>query len=228
MHSCLRLNATWAGFLPDNWLSRNKNPGPSYTRYLVSTTGIRLTDLQLPGDAAFALVSKIRLSLVVLGHHLHKLLGQDGMLGKGGGGYRGCYGNQWGWNPSLQPRSPTGKTTGTWLTCKPIELRVWLRLVRFFKGYLGLPNPRVCWRPFLCVCLKLLLDTCQGWNVQPLPWLRTTTTTITTMVLPSMAFKNTLSWQGNYIYTIWWLLCWSSEYGWSSERLWVRYGAFNI
>lgn len=42
---------------------------------------LKLTDLQLPGDASFALVSEVDLSLVVLCHHLDKLLGQDGMLG---------------------------------------------------------------------------------------------------------------------------------------------------
>lgn len=39
-----------------------------------------LTDLQLPSDASFALVPEVDLGLVVLGHHLHKLLGQDGVL----------------------------------------------------------------------------------------------------------------------------------------------------
>lgn len=43
--------------------------------------GPKLTDLQLPGDASFALVSEVDLSLVVLCHHLDKLLGEDGMLG---------------------------------------------------------------------------------------------------------------------------------------------------
>lgn len=42
---------------------------------------LKLTDLQLPGDASFALVSEVDLSLVVLCHHLNKLLGEDGMLG---------------------------------------------------------------------------------------------------------------------------------------------------
>lgn len=40
----------------------------------------QLTDLQLPSDAAFALVPEVHLGLVVLSHHLHKLLGQDGLL----------------------------------------------------------------------------------------------------------------------------------------------------
>lgn len=40
----------------------------------------QLTDLQLPGNASFALVPEVDLGLVVLGHHLHKLLGQDGVL----------------------------------------------------------------------------------------------------------------------------------------------------
>lgn len=40
----------------------------------------RLTDLQLPGDSSFTLFSEVHLSLVVFCHHLHKLLGQDGVL----------------------------------------------------------------------------------------------------------------------------------------------------
>lgn len=40
----------------------------------------QLTDLQLPSDAPFALVPEVDLGLVILGHHLYKLLGQDGVL----------------------------------------------------------------------------------------------------------------------------------------------------
>lgn len=56
-----------------SWLS-------SKTKELVINR-LKLTDLQLPGDASFALVSEVDLSLVVLCHHLNKLLGEDGMLG---------------------------------------------------------------------------------------------------------------------------------------------------
>lgn len=41
-----------------------------------------LTDLQLPSNSSFALVSKVKLGLVVLCHHFYKLFGQNAMLRK--------------------------------------------------------------------------------------------------------------------------------------------------
>ena len=42
---------------------------------------LQLTDLQLPLDAALAALAVVRLRGVVLGHHLHELPGQCGVLG---------------------------------------------------------------------------------------------------------------------------------------------------
>lgn len=41
-----------------------------------------LTDLQLPSNSSFALVSKVKLGFVVLCHHFYKLFGQNAMLRK--------------------------------------------------------------------------------------------------------------------------------------------------
>lgn len=51
---------------------------------MVGLLNSQLTDLQLSGNASFALVPEVDLGLVVLGHHLHKLLGQDGVLRREG------------------------------------------------------------------------------------------------------------------------------------------------
>ena len=68
------------------------------------------TDLELPLDPPFAALTKVHLGLVVLGHHLHKLPGQDGVLrGQGQGretpGARGT-----GSVPRPQPRSRQHRT----------------------------------------------------------------------------------------------------------------------
>ena len=47
---------------------------------------LQLTDLQLPLDAALAALAVVRLRGVVLGHHLHELPGQRGVLGARDGG----------------------------------------------------------------------------------------------------------------------------------------------
>lgn len=39
------------------------------------------TDLELPLDSPFASLTEVHLGFVVFGHHLHKLPGQDGVLG---------------------------------------------------------------------------------------------------------------------------------------------------
>lgn len=47
---------------------------------------LQLTDFQLPLDAALAALAVVRLRGVVLGHHLHELPGQRGVLGARDGG----------------------------------------------------------------------------------------------------------------------------------------------
>lgn len=42
--------------------------------------GVTRTDLQLPLDPPFAAFTEVHLRLVVFGHHLHKLAGEDGVL----------------------------------------------------------------------------------------------------------------------------------------------------
>ena len=54
-------------------------------------SGCGLTDLQLSLDPPFAPLPEVHLRLVVLGHHLHKLPGEHGMLGGGREGGR----DQW-------------------------------------------------------------------------------------------------------------------------------------
>lgn len=85
--------------VPCVWLQPcNPNAAPS----VPSATGPlsqpgpwpRLTDLQLPLDAPFAALSVVGLRGVVLRHDLHKLSGQRGVLGVGGGETGGPVGSK--------------------------------------------------------------------------------------------------------------------------------------
>lgn len=69
----------WVSAKKDCWAFEGVCALPS--TILVTTCNKKLTDLQLSGNSSFALISEVNLSLVVLCHHLYKLLGQDRMLG---------------------------------------------------------------------------------------------------------------------------------------------------
>ena len=125
------------------------------------------TDLKLPLDPPFAALTEVHLGLVVLGHHLHKLPGQDGVLWGQGQGCEPPGARATGSAPRPQPRPQQHPTRGreakgsSWQEgrlCSQWGLRFLRKLrVELQRGPTApLPGVRVCVNMCMCkICARI-------------------------------------------------------------------------